>query len=181
MDALVNTTEPIAGLLLVGVFQRDAKTDVVDLQEMAPLIAAFYEQADIPAIWEKHLPAMQQEAERYQKLLARIIQESNAYLRVDTSGYFGRRFAIYLNPLTAANQTDARSYGDNYYIVVSPSAELPEEEQDAIAGILLSEMEDEKKWAESFRNSPDVLEKMSQEALKEIRAGMTEPLDPEKL
>lgn len=34
MDALVNTTEPIAGLLLVGVFQRDAKTDLVDLQGM---------------------------------------------------------------------------------------------------------------------------------------------------
>lgn len=61
------------------------------------------------------------------------------------------------------------------------AAELPEEEQNAIAGILLSEMEDEKKWTESFKNSPDVLEKMSLDALKEIRAGMTEPLDPEKL
>ncbi len=102
--------------------------DVADLQEMVPLLAAFYREADVAALWTRHLPAMEQESERYRELLARVIRETNGYLRLDTSGYFNRRFAIYLSPLGAPNQTDARSYGNNYYIVVSPSAELPEEE-----------------------------------------------------
>lgn len=102
--------------------------DVTDLQEIVPLIAAFYEQANVAALWAKHLPEMERESERYQRLLTRVIAETNGYLRLDTAGYFGLRFAVYLNPLGAPNQTDARSYGDNYYIVSSPSANLPEEE-----------------------------------------------------
>ena len=102
--------------------------DAVDLQEMVPLIAAFYREADIPALWNKYLPAMERESERYQKALAQVILQTNSYLRVNTPGYWNRRFAVYINPLGAPNQTHARSYGDDYFIAVSPSAELPEQE-----------------------------------------------------
>ncbi len=102
--------------------------DVVDLQDLVPLIAAFYQEAGIQSMWEKYLPAMEQESERYQKALARTIVETNSYLRVNTPGYWNRRFAIYINPLGAPNQTHARSYGDDYFIVASPSAEIPEQE-----------------------------------------------------
>ena len=102
--------------------------EVLDLREMAPLIAAFYQEAGIAGLWGKHLPALEAESDRYRKLLAKVIQETDAYLRVDTSGYRNRRFALYLNPLGAPNQTNARNYGDSYFIVVGPSVELPEEE-----------------------------------------------------
>src|SRR5262249_17735127 len=32
--------------------------DVLELQDMVPLIAAFYEQANVPALWNKYRPAM---------------------------------------------------------------------------------------------------------------------------
>ncbi len=102
--------------------------ECADLDEMVPLISAFYEQAAIPKLWEKYQPAMEQEADRYRKFLSRVILEYEAYLRMDTSGFLGRKFAIYMSPLGAPNQTNARSYGDNYYIVVGPAAELPEDE-----------------------------------------------------
>ncbi|MBI3935273.1 MAG: hypothetical protein HY316_11340 [Acidobacteria bacterium] len=102
--------------------------DVIELQDMAPLIAAFYEQAGMVELWAKYLPAMEQESERYQRLLAKVIQETNGYLRMETPNYMGVRFAVYVNPLGAPGQTDARSYGDNYYIVSSPSTTLPEEQ-----------------------------------------------------
>ncbi|OFV95408.1 MAG: hypothetical protein A3H28_07630 [Acidobacteria bacterium RIFCSPLOWO2_02_FULL_61_28] len=108
--------------------QGNLPPEVLDLQEMVPLLAAFYREADIAGLWGKYLPAMEEEADGYRKLLARVIQESNAYLRLDTSGYFNRRFAIYVSPLGAPDQTDARSYGDNYFIVVGPSVEAAEEE-----------------------------------------------------
>ena len=102
--------------------------DVLELEEMVPLIDAFYREADIPTLWEKYLPAMEEESERYRKFLARVIQETNGYLRLDTSGYWNRRFAIYISPLGLPNQTDARSYGEHYSIVAGPTEDLPEEE-----------------------------------------------------
>lgn len=102
--------------------------EVGDLADMVPLIAEFYKEADIPAMWEKYQPALEQEADRYRKFLSKVMLEINAYLRIDTSGYWNRKFAIYLSPLGAPNQTNARSYGDSYYIVVSPAASLPEDE-----------------------------------------------------
>jgi len=100
--------------------------DVWDLRDLAPLLAAFYREADIAGLWAKHLPAMEQESDRYRKLLAQVILETNAYLRLDTSGYSNRGFAIYISPLAAPNQSHARSYGDDYYLVVGPSVESPE-------------------------------------------------------
>ena len=107
---------------------RTLPPEIADLEDMVPLIQAFYQQADIASLWKKYELAMEEESERYRKFLSKLILETNAYLRVDTSGYFNRKFAIYISPLGAPNQTNARSYGDNYYIVVSPSAEIPESE-----------------------------------------------------
>jgi hypothetical protein len=102
--------------------------DVADLVEMPPLIAAFYEQAGITELWAKHLYDMDRDAERYQRLLAKVVQETTAYLRMETPNYMGVRFGILVNPLAATGQTDVRNYGDNYYIISSPSEELPEEQ-----------------------------------------------------
>ncbi|MBI4464662.1 MAG: hypothetical protein HY647_08155 [Acidobacteria bacterium] len=102
--------------------------EVLDLKDFVPLIAGFYQEADIPALWTKYLPEMERESERYQKVLARVIQQANGYLRVDVSPYGKRRFALYFNPLGPASQVDARSYGEHYYLVVGTGAQMPEDE-----------------------------------------------------
>lgn len=55
------------------------------------------------------------------------------------------------------------------------------DEQNAIANMILEELEEERKWDESFANSPDLLEKLAKEAMSEYYNGKTEELDPEKL
>ncbi|MGH9421609.1 MAG: hypothetical protein ACRD3J_16655 [Thermoanaerobaculia bacterium] len=65
--------------------------------------------------------------------------------------------------------------------VVAELAKLPEEEQEAFAAFMLVELESESRWSELFSRSQDLLERMSDEACKEYRAGLTEPLDLEKL
>jgi tetratricopeptide (TPR) repeat protein len=47
----------------------------------------------------------------------------NGYLRNQTSGMAGRRFQIYIELLAAPNQIQTRSYANDYYVVVTPSAE----------------------------------------------------------
>ena len=54
---------------------------------------------------------------------------------------------------------------------------LPEEEQDALAAILLEEMADEQRWAKAFEGSGAALDKLAEEALKELRDGQTKPLE----
>lgn len=58
---------------------------------------------------------------------------------------------------------------------------LPETEQDAVGAWILAELESERRWDELFARSPDLLAEMADDAIREDEAGLTEPLDPEKL
>jgi hypothetical protein len=58
---------------------------------------------------------------------------------------------------------------------------LPGRDQDAIAASILAEIEDNRRWAESFARSPDLLAELAQEALEEHRAGRTLPLDADSM
>ena len=54
----------------------------------------------------------------------------------------------------------------------------PISEQDAIAALILEELEDDNRWDESFARSPDLLTKLAAESMAENRAGKTQELDP---
>ena len=58
---------------------------------------------------------------------------------------------------------------------------LSVEQQDAIAMIILEELEDEIKWNTSFKRSQDVFAKPAKEAMSEYHAGKTQELDLETL
>ncbi|MGD1903608.1 MAG: hypothetical protein ACFB9N_15355 [Geitlerinemataceae cyanobacterium] len=58
---------------------------------------------------------------------------------------------------------------------------LPPDEQDAIATILLEELEDEREWDESFSQSPGLLAQLAATAMAEHQAGETQELNPETL
>ncbi len=65
--------------------------------------------------------------------------------------------------------------------VIAEASKLPEEEQEAFAALMLSELESERRWDDLFARSQDLLARMAEEARQEYRTGMTEPLDPDKL
>ena len=58
---------------------------------------------------------------------------------------------------------------------------LPEAEQDAVGAWILAELESERRWEDLVARSPDLLAEMAEEAIREDEAGLTQPLDPEKL
>ena len=53
--------------------------------------------------------------------------------------------------------------------------------QDALAAAILAEVQAEPLWQGSFDRSTDTLAELATEALEELRAGRTEPLDPNTL
>jgi hypothetical protein len=48
---------------------------------------------------------------------------------------------------------------------------LPETEQDAIAALILEEIEDDRRWDEAFARSPDKLAALAARAEEQVRAG----------
>ena len=58
---------------------------------------------------------------------------------------------------------------------------LTASEQDAIASMILEELEEDLRWDEAFSRSPDTLAKLAATALAEYHAGKTQELDPETL
>jgi len=61
------------------------------------------------------------------------------------------------------------------------ASRLRDQEQDAIARWLLEELVTEGRWSQTFAQSPDALERLAGEALKEHRNGRSQPLDPDQL
>lgn len=54
---------------------------------------------------------------------------------------------------------------------------LSQEEQDALACQIIETLDDEGSWERSFRERPEVLRRLAQEAIGEHRRGETRPLD----
>ena len=48
---------------------------------------------------------------------------------------------------------------------------LPEQDQDAIAALILEEIADERRWDDAFARSQDVLAKLAAKAREDIEAG----------
>jgi hypothetical protein len=58
---------------------------------------------------------------------------------------------------------------------------LPEEQQDAVAGFVLSEIEEDHRWATTSLKHADNLRKLADEAKEDFQAGRSSVLDPENL
>lgn len=98
--------------------------DVSSVEGLSPLLAAFYKEAYLETLWQQAQPHYDQMIAQYHEPVSRAILQINAYLRNATSGYLGRRFQIYVDLLGAPNQVQTRSYADDYFVVVTPGAEL---------------------------------------------------------
>lgn len=61
------------------------------------------------------------------------------------------------------------------------ASQLPDPEQDAIARLVLDEIESERRWGELTAQSSDALTRMADEAWAEHEAGKSEELDPDTL
>ncbi|HEY6252261.1 MAG TPA: tetratricopeptide repeat protein [Candidatus Angelobacter sp.] len=100
--------------------EADLPPDASRVLGLVPLLQKFYRRADLHAIWQKHQAEYNALVQRFHDPISNIILQSDLYLRLQFSGYVGRRFVIYLEPLLAPTQVNSRNYADNYFLVVSP-------------------------------------------------------------
>jgi len=107
----------------LSVPQSDLPPDAKALVGMLPLLKSFYDQADLLGLWTKLQPRVRQEMERYSDPVRKQVSRTDAYFRFPSGAYLGRTYLIYLDLLGAPEQVQARIYGQNYYLVVTPARE----------------------------------------------------------
>jgi tetratricopeptide (TPR) repeat protein len=100
--------------------EGDVAPDANALLNFAPLLQKFYQEAGLAAIWQKHEAAYNALTERYHDPLAKMLFDTEIYLKLPSSGYLGHHFYVYIEPLGAPGQTNARQYGSDYFVVISP-------------------------------------------------------------
>ena len=59
---------------------------------------------------------------------------------------------------------------------VAELRKLPLEDQDALAAILLEEIEDDRRWEESFARFPGKLAALASRAAEQVKAGQSKPV-----
>ncbi len=99
--------------------------DAAAIAAFGAVLEHFYEKAGLHSIWERHRNDYAAAMRRYHEPLAKMVFDTEIYLKQPSSQYLGRRFTVYLDFMGSPNETDARNYGTDYYVVVFPAPNTP--------------------------------------------------------
>jgi hypothetical protein len=106
--------------LTLKVKESDLPPDASYVSGLVPLIQKFYVQAGLQAIWTSHRAAYAALTQRYHEPLSKALFDTEVYLKLPSATYLGRSFSVYLEPMGAPGEANARNYGSDYYVVISP-------------------------------------------------------------
>ena len=105
---------------LPRVKEDDLPPDAAPIAGFGALLEPFYDKAGLHNIWERHRANYAALVARYHDPLAKMVFDTDIYLKLQSGGYLGRTFTIYLDFLGDPDQANARNYGVDYYVVVFP-------------------------------------------------------------
>jgi tetratricopeptide (TPR) repeat protein len=94
--------------------------DSTQVAEVAPLLRDFVAAVDLHGIWLAVHRTYDEETDRLHDSLSQMIVSTNLYLKMPASTYDGRRFVVVIEPLLSPRMVNARIYGTDYVVVVSP-------------------------------------------------------------
>jgi tetratricopeptide (TPR) repeat protein len=94
--------------------------DSTQVVEIVPLLRDFVNDVDLHGIWLAVHPTYDREADRLHDPLSKMIVSTNLYLKLPASTYEGRRFLVVIEPMLSPSLVNARIYGTDFIVVVSP-------------------------------------------------------------
>ena len=106
---------------LPKVKEDELPPDAMPLSEFGTELERFYDKAGLHGIWERHRANYAALVERYHVPLAKMVFDTDIYLKMQSGGYLGRTFTVYLDFMGDTNEANARNYGTDYDVVVFPS------------------------------------------------------------
>ena len=102
--------------LTAKVKDADMPPDAALVLGILPLMQKFSEAVGLHAIWEADRAAYSALTGRYHEALAKMLFDTEIYLKLPSSSRLGRDFTVYVDPMGAPGQTNARNYGSDYYV-----------------------------------------------------------------
>jgi hypothetical protein len=94
--------------------------DATQVVEVVPLLRDFAAALDLHGIWLGVHHIYDEEIVQLHDPLSKMIVGTNLYLKMPASTYDGRRFIVVIEPLLSPKLVNARVYGTDYVVVVSP-------------------------------------------------------------
>ena len=94
--------------------------DSTQVVEVVPLLRDFVAAVDLHSIWLVVHPIYDKEADLLHDPLSKMIVSTNLYLKMPAETYNGRRFVVVIEPMLSPRIINARIYGTDYVVVVSP-------------------------------------------------------------
>jgi tetratricopeptide (TPR) repeat protein len=94
--------------------------DSTQVAEIVPLLKDFAAAVDLHGIWLGVHRIYDEEENRLHDPLSNMIVNTNLYLKMPASAYEGQRFIVILEPLYSPRMVNARIYGTDYVVVLSP-------------------------------------------------------------
>ena len=94
--------------------------DSTQVVEIVPLLRDFGQAIDLHGIWLSVRRTYDDETNRLHDPLSKMIVSTNLYLKMPASTYVGRRFVVLDEPMLSPKMVNARIYGTDYVVVVSP-------------------------------------------------------------
>ena len=94
--------------------------DSTQVVEIMPILRGFAAAVDLHGIWLTAHHAYDEEAAALHDALSKMIVDTNIYLKMPAATYSGSRFIVVIEPQLSPATVNARIYGTDYIVVVSP-------------------------------------------------------------
>jgi predicted negative regulator of RcsB-dependent stress response len=95
--------------------------DSTQVVEIVPLLKDFMDAVDLHGIWLALHHVYDEEQDSLHESLSKMIVSTDLYLKMPANTYDGRRFVVVVEPQLSPRTVNARIYGADFVVVVSPS------------------------------------------------------------
>lgn len=96
--------------------------DSTAVVEVLPLLRDFAQAVDLHGIWLTTHHAYDEQIDQLHDPLSKMIVATDLYLKMPAATYGGRRFIVVVEDMLSPGLVNARVYGTEYVVVVSPSS-----------------------------------------------------------
>jgi tetratricopeptide (TPR) repeat protein len=103
--------------------ENELPPDVLRLAGFQSLISRFHREADMDGFYKQNEAVFETALQRYQEPASRMMNEVNGYMRNPGITTMGRTFRVYVDLLGSPNQIHYRNYQEDFFVVVTPSAD----------------------------------------------------------
>lgn len=94
--------------------------DSTQVVEVLPFLRDFATAVDLNGIWLTVHRLYDEDIDKLHDPLSQMIVSTNLYLKMPATAYEGRRFIVVVEPMLSPGMVNARIYGADYVVVVSP-------------------------------------------------------------